>query len=140
MIGWREFEIDHLGVAVRSIDAALEFWAGALGVGPPVREVVPEEKMRMATLPVGDSSIELLEPTEADSPVGRFLAKRGPGLHHVALRTSDLAVAVERLKSAGAKLVGEPRRGAGGRLYVFVHPVFAGGVLLELVQNKSHSE
>jgi methylmalonyl-CoA epimerase len=135
MNGWNGFEIDHLGVAVRSIDAALAFWNGALGAAPPARETVAEEKVAVAMIPVGGSRIELLEPTEADSPVGWFLAKRGEGLHHVALRTPDLAAVVERLRASGARLVNEPRRGAGGHLYVFVHPESTGGVLLELIQS-----
>ena len=85
-------------------------------------------------LPAGESRIELLEPTEPDSPVGKFLEKRGPGLHHVALKVPDLAAAVSRLRAAGARLLNEPRAGAGGHLNVFVHPASAGGVLLELIQ------
>jgi methylmalonyl-CoA epimerase len=85
-------------------------------------------------LPAGGSRIELLEPTEADSVVGRFLEKRGEGLHHVALRVPDLKAAVERLRASGARLLNEPRTGAGGHLYVFVHPASTGGVLLELIQ------
>ena len=89
----------------------------------------------MAMLPVGGPRIELLEPTEADSVIGQFLEKRGEGLHHVALRVPDLAAAVARLKAAGARILNEPRRGAGGHEYVFVHPASTGGVLLELIQD-----
>ena len=92
----------------------------------------------MAMLPAGAGEnaarIELLEATDSASPIAKFLEKRGPGLHHVALRVDDLAAAVERLKSEGARLLNEPRQGAGGHLYVFVHPSSAGGVLLELIQ------
>jgi len=125
--------MDHLGIAVSSLDEAATFYQ-ALGFSIAHRETVSAEKVRVAMLPAGDSRIELLEPTAADSPVGKFLEKRGPGLHHVALRVPDLAAAVERLRSAGARLLNEPRRGAGGHLYVFVHPASAGGVLLELIQ------
>jgi len=86
-------------------------------------------------LPAGGPRLELLEPTEADSVIGRFLEKRGEGLHHVALRVPDLAAAVERLKAGGARFLNEPRRGAGGHEYVFVHPGSTGGVLLELIQD-----
>ena len=134
MSGLSEYRIDHVGIAVRSLDAALKFYEDVLGMGASGRETVPAEKVNVAMLPAGGPHIELLEPTEADSPVGRFLDKRGEGLHHVALLVADLDAAVERLRSAGALLVNEPRRGAGGHLYVFVHPASTGGVLLELIQ------
>lgn len=126
--------IDHLGIAVHSIERALEFYSGQLGLTAQARELVEKEKVEVAMLPLEGSRIELLEPTESDSPVGRFLEKRGEGLHHVALRVPDLAAAVDRLHSAGARLLNEPRTGAGGHLYVFVHPASAAGVLLELIQ------
>jgi methylmalonyl-CoA epimerase len=88
-------------------------------------------------LPAGDSRIELLEPSDADSPIAKFLEKRGPGLHHLALRVPDLNAVVERLRASGARLLNEPRRGVGGHLYVFVHPASAGGVLLELIQESA---
>ena len=91
----------------------------------------------VAMLPAGESRIELLEPTAPDSPIAKFLAKRGPGLHHVALRVPDLDAAIARLTAQGARLLNEPRRGAGGHLYVFVHPASTGGVLLELIQEQS---
>ena len=128
------YGIDHLGIAVRSIERALEFYGQQLGLTIALRETVEHEKVRVAMLPLEGSRIELLEPTEADSPVGRFLDKRGEGLHHVALRVPDLTAAVERLRSSGARLLNEPRPGAGGHLYVFVHPASTGGVLLELIQ------
>ncbi len=127
-------EIDHLGIAVASIDEALRFYEGALGMRMTARETVPQEHVNVAMLPSGESRIELLEATDAESAVAKFLSKRGPGLHHIALRVDDLAAAVERLTSAGAKLLNQPRRGAGGHTYVFVHPASAGGVLLELIQ------
>jgi methylmalonyl-CoA epimerase len=126
--------IDHLGIAVRSIEQALGFYEGQLGLRPSAQETVELEKVRVAMLPLEGSRIELLEPTEADSPVGKFLDKRGEGLHHVALKVPDLAAAVERLRASGARLLNEPRNGAGGHLYVFVHPASASGVLLELIQ------
>ena len=130
-----ESSIDHLGIAVRSIEEALGFYQRQLGLTVEGRETVAQEKVRVAMLPLKGSRIELLEPTEADSPVGKFLAKRGEGLHHVALKVPDLNAAVERLRASGARLLNEPRAGAGGHLYVFVHPASAGGVLLELIQS-----
>jgi methylmalonyl-CoA epimerase len=126
--------IDHLGIAVRSIEEALRLYEGLLGLRAASTETVEQEKVRVAMLPLEGSRIELLEPTEPDSPVGRFLEKRGEGLHHMALKVPNLAAAVERLRAAGAHLLNEPRPGAGGHLYVFVHPASAGGVLLELIQ------
>ena len=126
--------IDHLGIAVRSIEEALRLYEGLLGLRAASTETVEQEKVRVAMLPLEGSRIELLEPTEPDSPVGRFLEKRGEGLHHMALKVPNLAAAVERLRAAGAHLLNEPRPGAGGHLYVFVHPASTGGVLLELIQ------
>jgi methylmalonyl-CoA epimerase len=134
MTGSKEFKIDHLGIAVRSLDRALEFYRDQLGLNVSLRETVEHEKVNVAMLPLGDPRIELLEPTNADSVIGKFLDKRGEGLHHVAIRVPDLNASVERLKSAGARLLNEPRTGAGGHLYVFVHPSSTGGVLLELIQ------
>ena len=127
-------QIDHLGIAVRSLDRALEFYRDQLGLNVSLRETVEHERVKVAMLPVGEPRIELLEPTESDSVIGKFLDKRGEGLHHVAIRVPDLGASVERLKSAGARLLNEPRAGAGGHLYVFVHPSSTGGVLVELIQ------
>jgi LAO/AO transport system kinase len=128
--------IDHLGIAVPSLDAAVTFYK-SIGLEVAHRETVEKEKVHVAMLPAGDSRIELLEPTATDSPISKFIEKRGGGLHHVALRVPDLASAVERLRASGARLLNEPRRGAGGHLYVFVHPASAGGVLLELIQESA---
>jgi LAO/AO transport system kinase len=130
------FSIDHLGVAVKSIQAALGFYQGQLGMQVALRETVPHEKVHVAMLPAGGPRIELLEPVEPDSVIGRFLAKRGEGLHHLALRVPDLTAAVERLRAAGVRLLNEPQTGAGGHRYVFVHPGSTGGVLLELIQDQ----
>lgn len=129
------FAIDHLGVAVRSIDAAKKFYE-QLGLPVVGEEVVEHERVRVAMVPLGESRIELLEPTSEDSVIARFLARRGEGLHHVALRVPDLAGTVERLKREGTKFVSEELKvGAGGHLYVFVHPASTGGVLLELCED-----
>jgi methylmalonyl-CoA epimerase len=127
-------KIDHLGIAVKSIDEALGFYRDQLGLDVSLRETVELEKVNVAMLPLGEPRIELLEPTVADSVIGKFLEKRGEGLHHVAIRVPDLNASVERLKAAGARLLNQPRAGAGGHLYVFVHPSSTGGVLLELIQ------
>ncbi len=134
MTGSNEFKIDHLGIAVRSLDCALEFYRDQLGLSVSLRETVAHEKVNVAMLPLGDPRIELLEPVEADSVIGRFLDKRGEGLHHIAIRVPDLGASIERLRASGAKLLNEPRTGAGGHLYVFVHPSSTGGVLIELIQ------
>ncbi|HEV8146113.1 MAG TPA: methylmalonyl-CoA epimerase [Bryobacteraceae bacterium] len=134
MSGLGGHKIDHLGIAVRSLDQALAFWEQQLGLTVSMRETVEHEKVNVAMLPLGEPRIELIEPTEPDSVIGKFLEKRGEGLHHVAVKVPDLAAAVERLKSSGARLLNEPRTGAGGHLYVFVHPSSTGGVLLELIQ------
>lgn len=127
--------IDHLGIAVRSLGQAKAFYE-KLGLHVVSEEVVDHEKVRVAMLPVGESRIELLEATSDDSPIARFLAKRGEGLHHVSLRVPDLAAAVETLKADGVRLISEEIKvGAGGHLYVFVHPSSAGGVLLELCED-----
>ena len=130
--------IDHLGIAVRSLDEALKFYEGQLGLGVALRETVAIEKVHVAMLPLGaakgDPRIELLEAAAPHSVIGRFVQKRGEGLHHVALRVPDLAAAVERLRASGSQILNEPREGAGGHLYVFVHPSSTGGVLLELIQ------
>ena len=134
MAGLNNCKIDHLGIAVRSLDQALNFYRDQLGLDISMRETVAQEKVNVAMLPVGEPRIELLEPTEADSVIGKFLDKRGEGLHHVALKVPDLNASVERLRAAGARLLNEPRAGAGGHLYVFVHPSSTGGVLIELIQ------
>jgi methylmalonyl-CoA epimerase len=134
MAGSNNFKIDHLGIAVRSLDAALSFYEKQLGLTVSLRETVEQEKVKVAMLPAGESRIELLEATETDSVIAKFIEKRGEGLHHVAIQVPDLASSVERLKSSGARLLNDPRRGAGGHLYVFVHPSSTGGVLLELIQ------
>jgi len=134
MTGAGKFKIDHLGIAVRSLDTALEFYRDQLGLEVSLRETVAAEKVNVAMLPLGQPRIELLEATERDSVIGKFVDKRGEGLHHVAIQVQDLNAAVERLKSKGARLLNDPRPGAGGHLYVFVHPSSTGGVLLELIQ------
>ncbi|MBL8185487.1 MAG: methylmalonyl-CoA epimerase [Blastocatellia bacterium] len=128
-------KINHLGIATNGIDEALEFWAEALGLENVHTEVVEDQKVRVAMLPLGESRIELLEPIADDSPISKFLQKRGGGIHHIAVEVDDIKASLERLKSQGMRLIDEsPRVGAEGCLVAFVHPGSTGGVLLELVQ------
>ena len=129
-------KIDHLGIAVKSIAVARDYYE-SLGLSVAQVETVEHEKVRVAMVPVDESRIELLEPTMDDSPVGKFLAKRGEGLHHVALHVDDISATLEALKAKGARLISdEIQTGAGGHLYFFVHPSSAGGVLLEICQDR----
>jgi methylmalonyl-CoA epimerase len=128
------FNIDHLGIAVKSLASAKQIYE-KLGLTVSPEEIVEGERVKVVMIPVGESRLELLEPTTEDSAVAKFLAKRGEGLHHVSLRVPNLDAAVAKLKQAGVRLVSdEIKIGAGGHRYVFVHPSSAGGVLLELVE------
>lgn len=128
------FTIDHIGIAVKSLAAAKGIYE-SLGLSVSPEEVVEAEQVRVVMVPLGESRLELLEPTSESSVIAKFIAKRGEGLHHVSVRVPNLVAAVERLKKDGARLVSsEIKVGAGGHRYVFVHPSSAGGVLLELVE------
>lgn len=128
-------QLDHLGIAVRSIAAARRLYE-SLGLTVVHEETVEHEQVRTAMIPTGESRIELLEPTSPESPVGRFLAQRGEGLHHIALHVDDIAAAMETVRGEGARLVSDDiQTGAGGHLYFFIHPSSAGGVLLEICQD-----
>ncbi|MFV0390080.1 MAG: methylmalonyl-CoA epimerase [Pyrinomonadaceae bacterium] len=128
-------KINHLGIATPSIADSLKFWEDALGLKTVHTEEVPEQKVRVAMLPIGESRIELLEPTTEDSPVQKFIEKRGGGIHHIAVEVENISETLERLRAQGATLIDdEPRVGAEGCLIAFVHPKSTGGVLLELVQ------
>ena len=129
-------KIDHIGIATEQLDQGLAIWRDALGLAVEHTEEVPEQRVRVAMLPIGDTQVELLEPTTPDSAVGKFLAKRGPGIHHIAVKVQDINASLAELKSKGARLIDEtPRVGAGGCLVAFVHPTSTHGVLLELVQH-----
>jgi methylmalonyl-CoA/ethylmalonyl-CoA epimerase len=133
-----ESTIQHLGVAVSSLEEALAFWRDGLGLELKEVEVVEDQGVRVAMLPIGESRIELLEATGAATPVGKFLAKRGPGIHHLCVEVNDLPAKLAELKARGIRLIDEePRIGAGGMLVAFVHPASTGGVLLELTQRGS---
>jgi methylmalonyl-CoA epimerase len=127
--------LDHLGVAVESLDATLPLYHEMLGLELLYTETVESDRVRVAVLEFGGGHLELLEPTAPDSPVARFIEKRGPGLHHVALRVADCATALKAVGEAGFTLIDQvPRTGAGGKQIGFVHPKSTGGVLLELCQ------
>lgn len=129
-------KIDHIGIATKGIDEASAFWRETLGVEIGATEEVNEQGVRVAMLAVGESRIELLEATHDKSPIAKFLEKRGPGIHHIALRVGDIRAALNRLKASGARLIDEtPRIGAGGCLVAFIHPTATGGVLVELVED-----
>ena len=128
-------KINHLGIATKSIEDALTFWVDGLGLKNVHTEVVEDQKVRVAMLPVGESRIELLEPTADDSPISKFLEKRGGGIHHVAVEVDDIRAALADMRSKGTRLIDEePRAGAEGCLVAFVHPAASNGVLLELVE------
>lgn len=131
-----EVKLDHVAIAVEDLDAAISVYSEILGRSEAGREHVESEQVQIVFFELGNARLELLEPTSRDSPVGRFLERRGPGLHHIALRTSDLDQALDRCRSAGIEAAGEsPRRGAGGRRIAFLHPGGVGGVLVELAES-----
>ncbi|MGI6790022.1 methylmalonyl-CoA epimerase [Aminivibrio sp.] len=125
--------VDHIGIAVKSIDEALLFWQSSLGIKCTGVEEVEEQKVKTAFLPVGDTEIELLEATSEESPVAKFIEKKGEGIHHLAIRVDNLEAALSEMKDKGIRLIDEtPRYGAGGARIAFVHPKSTGGILLEL--------
>jgi len=130
-------KIDHIGIATRQLDEGLALWRDALGLSVDATEEISEQGVRVAMLPIGDTHVELLEALSPDSSVGRFISKRGPGIHHIAVQVDDINASLADLKSKGARLIDEtPRIGAGGCLIAFVHPSTTNGVLLELVQHR----
>ena len=129
--------IDHLGIATKGIDEALKFWQDALGLENVHAEEVAEQKVRVVMLPIGETRIELLEATSADSPIAKFIEKRGGGIHHIAVEVENIEASLAKLKANGARLIDEqPRIGAEGCLIAFVHPSSTNGVLLELIQKQ----
>lgn len=130
--------IDHIGIAVKSIDDALVFWEKAMGIKCEGIEEVEEQKVKTAFLPVRETEIELLEGTSEDSPVSRFIEKKGEGIHHIAIRVDNIEEALEELKEKGIRLIDEkPRAGAGGCRIAFVHPKATGGILLEISERQN---
>ncbi|MEJ7700152.1 MAG: methylmalonyl-CoA epimerase [Pyrinomonadaceae bacterium] len=130
-------KISHLGIATKNIDEALKFWQDALGLENIHTETVEDQKVRVAMLPIGDTRIELLEATADDSPIAKFVEKRGGGIHHIAVEVENIEETLAKLKRNGARLIDEsPRMGAEDCLIAFVHPSSTNGVLLELIQKQ----
>jgi len=129
-------QIDHIGIAVKSLEAALRTYRDVIGLQVEGYDQVDDQGVKVAMLPAGDSRIELLEPITADSPIEKFLAKRGEGIHHIAVRVDDIEAALERFKAAGVRLIDSvPRKGAHNTRIAFIHPASTNGVLLELVEH-----
>jgi methylmalonyl-CoA epimerase len=128
-------KINHLGIAVKSLEESLKFYRETLGLELSCTEIVEDQGVEVAMLPLGESRIELLQAISPSSPIARFIEKRGPGIHHICIEVDDIVKKLSEMKSAGAQLIDEePRRGAGGHLIAFVHPKSTAGVLIELVQ------
>ena len=128
-------KINHIGIAVKSLEETIPFYRDQLSMPFAGIEEVAEQKVRVAMLQVGESKIELLEPTSADSPVAKFIEKNGPGIHHVAYEVADIEAAIAKLMADGARMIDEkPRDGAHGTRIAFVHPKSSNGVLTELCQ------
>lgn len=134
-------KIDHLGIATTSLAEALPFWTGGLGLEHVHTEEVTEQKVRAAFLPLGEVNIELLEGTSPESPISKYVEKRGPGIHHICYEVEDIRSAIAHLKAEGFTLIdNEPKIGAHGKLVAFVHPKSTGGILMELSQaNTEHA-
>jgi len=129
-------KIDHIGIAVGDLDKAISFYRDQVGVDLKDIEEVDEQKVKVAIFPVGESKLELLETTDPQGPVGKFVEKKGEGFHHLAFRVSDIEAKLEQLKAQGVELIDEePRYGAGGAKVAFLHPRSTGGVLIELCQH-----
>ena len=127
--------IDHIGIAVNDIEASLEFYRDILGLRLEDTEVVEEQKVKVAFLPIGEGEFELLESTEEGGPIAKYIEKKGEGIQHIAVRVDNIEEALAELKGKGVRLIDEePRKGAGGARIAFLHPKAAGGVLLELCE------
>lgn len=130
-------KVDHIGIAVKNMDEALAFYRDTLGIVPAGTEVVEEQKVKVAFLPLGDTELELLESTAPDGPVAQFIEKRGEGIQHIALRVDSIEDALAELKEKDFKLIDQqPRYGAGNARIAFLHPKATGGILLELSERK----
>jgi methylmalonyl-CoA/ethylmalonyl-CoA epimerase len=135
MAHFKTLRINHIALVVSGLEASLNFWRDGLGLALARTEDVPEQQAAVAFLPVGESHVELVKPTTADSGLARYLAKRGPGMHHVCVQVDDITAALAHLRTLGFRLIDEtPRAGHAGRKYAFVHPDSAQGVLVELYE------
>jgi len=134
-------KIDHLGIAVRDLDAVRRFYTDLLELPDLGEEIVAEQKVRVAFLPVGETKVELLEPTSPDSPIAKFIESKGEGIHHVSFAVDDINLALSKLKERGVRLIDEvPRIGAHGAKIAFIHPKASSGVLIELCERSEHEE
>ncbi|RKD33874.1 methylmalonyl-CoA epimerase [Thermohalobacter berrensis] len=130
-------KVDHIGVAVKSLDETLKFYKDVLGMKLEGTEVVEDQKVKVAFLPIGDTEIELLESTDKEGPIARYIEKRGEGIQHIAFRVDDIEKAIEEMKEKGIRMIDEkPRYGAGGAKIAFLHPKSTHGVLVELCERK----
>ncbi len=130
-------KVDHIGVAVKSLDETLKFYQDILGLELQGAEVVDEQKVKVAFLPVGDTEVELLESTDAEGPIAKFIEKKGEGIQHIAFRVPNIEEAIGELKEKGVKMIDEqPRYGAGGAKIAFCHPKSTNGVLVELSERE----
>ncbi len=130
-------KIDHIGIAVKNLDETLKFYQDILGLECAGTEIVEEQKVKVAFLPIGDSEIELLESTEEDGPIAKFIKKKGEGIQHIAYRVDNIDKAIEQMKEKGIRMIDEkPRYGAGGAKIAFCHPKSTGGVLVELSERE----
>ncbi|WP_026895612.1 methylmalonyl-CoA epimerase [Clostridiisalibacter paucivorans] len=130
-------KIDHIGIAVKDLNESLKFYEDVLGLKAEGTEVVEEQKVKVAFLPLGDSEVELLESTEEDGPIAKYIAKKGEGIQHIAYRVDDIEKAIEDMKKKGIRMIDEkPRYGAGGAKIAFLHPKSTHGVLVELCERK----
>lgn len=130
-----EIKLDHIAIVIDDMDSALRFWRELFGLAPaPDLKTIAEEEVNIAFLSLGEAQIELIQPTSGDSGVAKYLAKRGPGLHHLCLEVPDLDARLQALRAAGCELINEAPRQRDGRRYAFIHPRSAGGVLLELYE------
>lgn len=129
----KTMKIDHIGIAVKNLDETLKFYEEVLGMTCTGKEEVADQKVRVAFLPVGDSEVELLESTDAEGPIAKYIEKKGEGIQHIAFRVDNIEEAIENMKQKGIRMIDEqPRYGAGGAKIAFCHPKSTGGVLVEL--------
>ncbi len=130
-------KIDHIGIAVSDLEKSINFYRDKMGLEFKGTEIVDEQKVKVAFFPVGESKIELLEPTDPNGPVGKYIEKKGEGVHHLSFRVSNIEAKLEQLKEQGVTLIDEtPRYGAGGAKIAFLHPKSTGGVLVELCERE----
>ena len=130
-------KINHLGIAVKSLSDSFKFYQDTLGLEVNCTEIVQDQGVEVAMLPIGESRVELLQATSESSPIARFIEKRGPGIHHICIEVEDIVAKLKEMKAAGAQLIDdEPKIGAGGHLIAFVHPKSTAGVLIELLQKQ----